>query len=105
MQGSDDQLNINQQHVSRSKSKETVVDTRYAEESVATSNTTQSLDASELAEELRNQLDTADAEKGRVTGTLPRRRIKVMKVKTIETLFFCDSVTSEAKGSLSTLRV
>ncbi|GKB44064.1 hypothetical protein Tco_0889006 [Tanacetum coccineum] len=40
-----------------------VIDTQPAEEPGATAEATQSVDAFELAEEIRNQLKTADAEK------------------------------------------
>ncbi|GJT01453.1 hypothetical protein Tco_0822622 [Tanacetum coccineum] len=50
-----------------SQSKKQVVETQHAEESVAIANSTKSLEASESAEELRNQLEPADAKKEQVT--------------------------------------
>nr|GEU37102.1 cysteine-rich RLK (receptor-like protein kinase) 8 [Tanacetum cinerariifolium] len=52
---------MNSHYVKRSKTKETVIYTHHAKESVATADTTQSLNAFESAEELRNRHDTADA--------------------------------------------
>ncbi|GJV14140.1 hypothetical protein Tco_1359463 [Tanacetum coccineum] len=50
-------------YVRRSKTKETVTDTQHAKDSMATADTIKSLDASELAEELRNQPEIVDATK------------------------------------------
>ncbi|GJU72022.1 hypothetical protein Tco_1263427 [Tanacetum coccineum] len=49
--------------VRQSKPKKTVIDTQHAEESVATSDATNSLEDSEWAEELKNQTKPADAKK------------------------------------------
>ncbi|GKA73185.1 hypothetical protein Tco_0779401 [Tanacetum coccineum] len=49
--------------VQRSKPKKTVTETQHDEESVATNDTTKSLEASELAEKIANQPETIDAEK------------------------------------------
>ncbi|GKD73059.1 hypothetical protein Tco_1331341, partial [Tanacetum coccineum] len=50
-------------YVRISKTKETVADTQHVEDSVATADTTNSLDASESVEELRNRLEANDATK------------------------------------------
>ncbi|GKB12339.1 hypothetical protein Tco_0846262 [Tanacetum coccineum] len=60
----------NSHYARRSKTKETVINTQHTEESVATVDTTQSLNASESGKELKNRLDTVDAEMGRHTGNL-----------------------------------
>ncbi|GJU50459.1 hypothetical protein Tco_1220014 [Tanacetum coccineum] len=52
----------NSHYARRSKTKETVINTQHTEESVATVDTTQSLNASESGKELKNRLDTVDAE-------------------------------------------
>ncbi|GKD36783.1 hypothetical protein Tco_1256990 [Tanacetum coccineum] len=74
MQGSHDQLNLNQQMIAYCLISGLenlmfaipVADTQHDEEPVATTDTTQSLDASGSAEELRNQPKPANAKEGMI---------------------------------------
>ncbi|GJW78495.1 hypothetical protein Tco_0140177 [Tanacetum coccineum] len=69
--------------VQRSKPKKTVTETQHAEKSVATTDTTKSLEASELAEKIANHpetIDTGKVERG-ITLTLAPKSARALSKK------------------------